>query len=65
MRDPDRIDPLINKLKAVWKDNPDWRLGQLIANVVRVETGAVNCDPFHIEDYEMDHGLDMYLSSSR
>jgi hypothetical protein len=60
VRDPDRIDPLIETLRARWKEHPDWRLGQLIANAVRAETGRVNCDPFYIEDDEMLRGLDQF-----
>lgn len=31
-RDPERIDGLIERLRALWKANPDLRLGQLIMN---------------------------------
>jgi len=34
MRDPDRIDLVIEELREVWKQNPDMRLTQLIQNVV-------------------------------
>lgn len=34
MRNPDRIDPFLQKLGAIWKKNaPDWRFGQLVENV--------------------------------
>lgn len=37
MRDVNRIDPFLQKLGKIWKENcPDWRFGQLIFNVERV-----------------------------
>ena len=33
MRDPDRIDPVLDKLREVWYRNPDLRLTQLLENV--------------------------------
>jgi len=35
MRDPDRIDAMLADLAAVWRKNPDMRLGQLVVNLVR------------------------------
>jgi len=32
MRDPKRIDGIINRLRAAWKTQPSLRLGQLILN---------------------------------
>lgn len=44
MRDPDRIDKVLDELKDIWKEMPDLRLGQLILNAVQ--------DPalYYIED---------------
>lgn len=33
-RDPERIAPLLDLLGAVWREHPDWQLGQLLGNVV-------------------------------
>jgi hypothetical protein len=34
MRNPNRIDPFLNQIGKLWKENcPDWRFGQLIENV--------------------------------
>jgi hypothetical protein len=33
MRDPDRISHVLAKVEQLWRAYPDWRLGQLIANV--------------------------------
>jgi uncharacterized protein YihD (DUF1040 family) len=30
MRNPDRIDPIIDKLNELWRMNPDLRLAQLV-----------------------------------
>ena len=35
MRDPNRIDAYCEKLKEYWSRVPDWRLGQLLMNVMR------------------------------
>lgn len=43
MRDPNRIDVFCSELAAVWHKVPDWRFGQLVANVL-------GRDPFYIED---------------
>lgn len=50
MRNPQRIDIVLNELEEYWKKHPDLRLGQIIANCVRAYDGRVNCDPFFIED---------------
>jgi hypothetical protein len=33
MRNPDRIAEVLAKVEQLWRMYPDWRLGQLIANV--------------------------------
>ena len=35
MRDPARIDQILDLLREVWARSPDLRLGQLIVNAVR------------------------------
>lgn len=47
MRDPNRIDQLLARLKAIWERHPDLRLGQLILNVAS--------DPvlYYVEDEEL------------
>ena len=34
MRDKNRIDRILDRLKTLWKKYPDLRLGQLILNVI-------------------------------
>jgi len=33
-KDPKRVDPLMKRLTAVWRQNPELRLGQLIGNAL-------------------------------
>ena len=47
MRDPNRIDMIIEAVRNEWKKVPDWRLGQLISNISRA---AGQPDPFFMED---------------
>lgn len=55
MRHPERIDCILEKLETLWKQNPDWRLGQLIENCVG---GRVT---FYIEDDELEAGMDHFI----
>lgn len=55
MRDPERIERICNLLKEVWKQYPDWRLGQLIFNL----TGRYDC--FYVEDNTLEEALKMNL----
>ena len=32
MRDPERIERILHKIKLIWEKNPDQRLGQLLIN---------------------------------
>lgn len=57
MRDPKRIDKICDLLKILWKQVPDWRLGQLISNVIGRR------DPFFIEDEDMEKSLEYYLKA--
>lgn len=47
MRDPARIDRMIDKLTEVWKSHPDWRLSQLVHNVASYDGRQ---DIFYVED---------------
>jgi uncharacterized protein YihD (DUF1040 family) len=38
MRDPKRIDRIIELLRQAWHRNPDWRLNQLIINAANVSS---------------------------
>lgn len=55
MRDPQRIDNILERLKIVWKDNPDLRLGQLLLAVVKMDR------LFYIEDEKLILLLEDYF----
>ena len=55
MRDINRIPKIIKELERVWKENPDYRLGQLITVAVRPETPTPSI--FYIEDEDLLPGL--------
>jgi hypothetical protein len=44
MRNPDRIDPILNELNRIWKECPDLRFFQLIWSLTKGK------DLFHMED---------------
>lgn len=50
MRDPARIDPIIEKIRRLWKQYPDLRLGQLFDRVKSLNQGPV--DAYYVEDHE-------------
>lgn len=51
MRNPERIPEVLKELEEFWKQNPDWRLGQVIANLNYEIMG--NNDPFYMEDTDL------------
>ena len=48
MKDPKRIPLILRKLEKVWKQNPDYRLTQLIIVIAR--TGEVCPKLFNMDD---------------
>lgn len=51
MRDPKRIRKFCNQLADIWEGQcPDWRFGQLVENVYRMDGITM---PFYVEDDEM------------
>lgn len=66
MRDPARIDPIIEELRAYWKAHPDMRLGQIISNALPRNAPGVRqwnaelpepLDPFYVEDDDLLEGI--------
>lgn len=51
MRDPNRIEPFMEALTALWKENPDYRFGQLVMNLMRDKSGDFQ-DPWAWEEDE-------------
>ncbi len=60
MRDPARIDDVLELLRAVWTLEPDLRLGQLIYSAARIRDPELS-DVFSIEDSSLRKGLVRYL----
>jgi len=56
MRDPARIDRILNLIAVIWRRNPDLRLGQLLSNFAGFEG-----DPFHYEDDETEQKLTEFI----
>ena len=62
MRDPARIDDLMETLRTVWGKNPDLRLGQLVVIATSPETP--NLEVFNIEDDKLLLGLQRYAANA-
>jgi len=62
MRDPKRIDRIIGLLRTAWKNNPDWRLGQLVVNLSSFAGVFPTPDTFYIEDEDSEKGLRYMLN---
>lgn len=57
MRDPERIDRMIEKLRVIWKARPDLRLTQLTSCAAN-NGGWNRLDTFSCEDDVTELGLD-------
>jgi uncharacterized protein YihD (DUF1040 family) len=60
MRDPTRIDRILDLLRIYWIDNPDMRLGQIVVNACECEsTGELETlfHTFWVEDDVAENGL--------
>jgi len=55
MRDPKRINRIIELIRGIWHTQPDIRLTQLIINAL-----AINQDPYHVEDDILEEKLKEY-----
>ncbi len=55
MRDINRIPEILKELERVWRDNPDFRIGQLIT--VATRPSSSHPTTFYIEDDKMLEGL--------
>lgn len=59
MRDPARIQRIIDKLHAAWLKQEDTRLTQLISNLHRDKRYSL----FYVDDDETEKALDVLLGS--
>ena len=62
MRDPGRIDEIIELVKQLWTSYPDWRFGQLICTV---STKLGYEDPFFVEDDLFKKKIEELLESTK
>jgi len=60
MRDPNRIEPMIQLIRDIWYAYPDLRLTQLIMNALNI-----NSDPYYIEDDKLKEALQKYKELAR
>lgn len=56
MRNPERIDRIMNKLLSLWRRNPDMRITQLIISVAHAAR-----DPFYVDDDVFETLLDEHF----
>lgn len=59
MKDPNRIKPILQAIEKVWRENPNWTLGQLIDNVLK-QSWCGNFDIFFVEDEDLFNLLRNY-----
>jgi hypothetical protein len=56
MRDPARIERMLNLIKEIWTECPDMRLGQLLVN----SNSLMESFPFFLEDSDLEKSLETY-----
>lgn len=59
MRDPDRINTVLEKIRQLWLRDPDMRLGQLLIAAVRPKDPCPEL--FYIEESDLIEKLDEYF----
>ena len=57
MRDPERIDRILEKLREMWHRHPDLRLCQLVEDTVADVSERGHCI-FYVEDDRFEDSLD-------
>ena len=57
MREIERVDRILDKLKEIWKQAPDLRFGQLLINMRLVENGDMS---WHTEDNDLEENLNNF-----
>lgn len=57
MRDPGRIPQVLEKVAELWRMYPDWRLGQLVANVASWR----DTDIWDIEEDELAEEIERHM----
>jgi len=57
LRDPERIDRILKKLKEAWKKNTDLRFCQLLSVAAIAGCGWPENDLFYLEDDDLEKGI--------
>ena len=63
MREPQRIDRMIEKLRTIWKMYPDQKLSQLLTNLSRNTPNWP--DIFSVEDHLIEKEMNRQLKKSQ
>ena len=61
MRNPKRIKPILKLLEEAWNLVPDWRLGQVVSNLL----GSGRQDVFFPEDEDWEKLLKEFIINQR
>lgn len=56
MRDPKRINPIIERLRALWLSQPDLRFSQLFINIINTTAP----DIFYLEDDKFEEMVEAF-----
>jgi hypothetical protein len=64
MRDPKRIPRILEKLRQLWEQSPDLRLGQLVENC-KSFSELPGAPTFYLEDDEMEKGIDAFIGEHK
>ena len=61
MRNPDRIPQVLEEIEHLWRQHPDWRLGQLICNLT-AWANPEEVSPYDIEDDELVAQIERHMT---
>ncbi len=61
MRDPKRIDRILDLLNRYWKRNPDLRLGQIIGNFTPRTSNLAPGSSYSVEDDVIEKELSFFV----
>lgn len=63
MRDPQRIDRILDEVRSLWKANPDWRLSQLLVNCIQSSDQEFHApNVFYYEDDRLERDIELTRS---
>lgn len=60
MRDPERIERMLEKVRTIWNRSPDLRLLQLLINAQQSSYHG-GLDSYSVEDHAVEEGLDWLI----